>query len=89
MDFGVASIAGAAALTRTGEVVGTLSYMAPEQAEGEHAGPAADVYSLGLVIYESLSGANPVARATPAATARAIGAPCLRLRSAGPTCPWS
>jgi tRNA A-37 threonylcarbamoyl transferase component Bud32 len=73
MDFGVASIAGAGALTRTGEAVGTLTYMAPEQAEGEPAGREADVYSLGLLLYESLSGANPVARATPAATARAIG----------------
>jgi serine/threonine protein kinase len=47
--------------------------MAPEQAEGEAAGPAADVYSLGLTLYECWSGRNPQARPTPAATARAIG----------------
>ncbi|MGI8460729.1 MAG: serine/threonine-protein kinase, partial [Solirubrobacterales bacterium] len=73
MDFGVASLAGSSDVTRTGEVVGTLAYMAPEHAEGERAGPEADGYSLALVIYESWSGANPVVRSTPAATARAIG----------------
>ena len=69
MDFGIASLTGASALTATGEVVGTLAYMAPEQAEGEVAGEAADVYSLALTLYECWAGANPVARATPAHTA--------------------
>jgi eukaryotic-like serine/threonine-protein kinase len=73
MDFGVARVLGGARLTRTGDVAGTIAYMAPEQAEGEVAGPAADVYSLGLTLYECWSGQNPQARATPAATARAIG----------------
>jgi hypothetical protein len=73
-DFGVASVSGAAALTASREVIGTLSYMAPEQAEGLPAGPEADVYSLALVLYECWSGRNPVARPTPAETARAIGA---------------
>ncbi len=59
-DFGVAHVLGSETLTRTGEVVGTLAYMAPEQAEGREAGPAADLYSLAVVVYEALTGANPL-----------------------------
>ena len=73
MDFGIAQLAGAEALTRTGDVVGTIAYMAPEQAEGRRVGPAADVYSLGIVLYEAFAGENPVRRAGAAATARRIG----------------
>jgi hypothetical protein len=58
-DFGVAHVIGGATLTRTGDVVGTLAYMAPEQAEGREAGPEADLYSLALVLYEALTGVNP------------------------------
>jgi hypothetical protein len=60
-DFGVARIIGSESLTRTGDVVGTAAYMAPEQAEGLPAGAPADLYSLALVLYESLTGVNPVA----------------------------
>ncbi len=74
-DFGGASIAEEDALTRTGDVLGTLAYMSPEQCEGREAGPAADLYALALVLYESLAGENPVRGATPAATARRIGSP--------------
>ncbi|HEY5193536.1 MAG TPA: serine/threonine-protein kinase [Solirubrobacteraceae bacterium] len=74
-DFGGASLVGEDALTRTGDVLGTLAYMAPEQSEGYEAGPSADLYSLALVLYEALSGINPVRGRTPAATARRIGAP--------------
>jgi hypothetical protein len=73
MDFGIAAVAGAPSLTATGEVVGTLAYMAPEQAEGEEVGPEADVYSLALTLYEAWAGTNPVAGRTPAQTARRIG----------------
>src|SRR4051794_29049376 len=48
MDFGIARIAGSPTLTANGEVVGTLAYMSPEQAEGEIAGPPSDIYSLAL-----------------------------------------
>jgi eukaryotic-like serine/threonine-protein kinase len=83
MDFGVARLADGPALTAPGDVVGTLAYMSPEQAEGRGAGPEADVYSLALTLYECWSGENPNRRATPAATARAIGGrhrPLRRLR---------
>ena len=80
MDFGIASLAGAPALTATGEVVGTLAYMAPEQAEGEVAGEPADVYSLALTLYECWAGATPSrARRRPRPRARsATGSPPLR-----------
>lgn len=76
-DFGVARIvegAGGDALTRTGDVVGTLAYMAPEQAEGREAGAPADLYAAALVLYEALSGVNPIRGGTAVATARRLGA---------------
>jgi eukaryotic-like serine/threonine-protein kinase len=72
-DFGGARLTGEDALTRTGDVLGTLAYMAPEQSEGREVAEPADLYSLALVLYEGLSGVNPVRGATPAATARRIG----------------
>jgi hypothetical protein len=72
-DFGGASLVEEDALTRTGDVLGTLAYMAPEQSEGLEVGKEADLYALALVLYEALSGVNPVRGATPAATARRIG----------------
>jgi len=87
MDFGVARLAGAAALTAPGDVVGTLAYMSPEQAEGRPAEAAADVYSLALVLYECWAGENPNRRSTPAATARAIGTRARPLRRLRPDLP--
>jgi eukaryotic-like serine/threonine-protein kinase len=87
MDFGVAHLADEAPLTALGDVVGTLAYMSPEQAEGRPAGPEADVYSLALTLYECWSGENPNRRATPAATARAIGGRARRLRRLRPDLP--
>ncbi len=80
-DFGGARLSGEDALTRPGETIGTLAYMAPEQSEGRTVGTPADVYSLALVLYEALTGANPVRGATPAATARRIGCPLPPLRA--------
>jgi hypothetical protein len=80
-DFGIAHLAGDEPLTRTGDVVGTLAYMAPEQAAGERVDERADLYSLALVLYEALAGVNPVRAATPAATARLVGTPVPPLRS--------
>jgi serine/threonine protein kinase len=87
MDFGVAHLADGAALTAPGDVVGTLAYMAPEQAEGRVAGPEADVYSLALMLYECWSGENPHRRSSPAATVRAIGARARPLRRLRPDLP--
>jgi eukaryotic-like serine/threonine-protein kinase len=87
MDFGVARVLDGAGITATGDVVGTLAYMAPEQAEGDAADPPADVYSFALTLYEAWSGENPNARATPAATARAIGAPVRPLVELRPDLP--
>lgn len=73
-DFGVAALQGAETLTAVGDVVGTMAYMAPEQARGQRAGAPADVFSLTLVVYEALTGVNPRRGATPAETAaRAAG----------------
>ncbi|WP_170311012.1 serine/threonine-protein kinase [Modestobacter muralis] len=55
-DFGIAWSAGSVPLTKTGQVVGTASYLSPEQAAGAHATAASDVYSLGMVGYECLTG---------------------------------
>lgn len=58
-DFGVAYAAGSAPLTRTGTLIGTPAYLAPERVAGQAAGPASDLYSLGMVGYECLAGAAP------------------------------
>ena len=58
-DFGIASATDAVPLTRTGQVVGTAPYLSPEQAAGRVAGPASDLYSLGVVAYECLAGERP------------------------------
>ncbi|HEV2980178.1 MAG TPA: serine/threonine-protein kinase [Solirubrobacteraceae bacterium] len=81
-DFGGARVAGDDVLTRTGDVLGTLAYMAPEQCDGGEVGEAADLYSLALIIYEAFAGENPVRGPTQAATARRIGSVLPPLRSA-------
>jgi len=58
-DFGIARAAQATTLTRPGMVLGSANYVAPEQAQGNQAGPAADLYSLGCVLFEAVTGATP------------------------------
>jgi eukaryotic-like serine/threonine-protein kinase len=86
-DFGVAHLAADDRLTRTGDVVGTLAYMAPEQAEGARVTAAADVYALALTLYEAWAGTNPVRGPSPAATARRLGSRLPALRSHRPDLP--
>ena len=71
VDFGVARSDGAEPLTETGFVVGTAEYLSPEQVEGGRATPASDVYALGVVAHQWLSGTSPFQRETPVATALA------------------
>lgn len=71
MDFGLVRAGEGTGLTRSGLVVGTPEYMAPEQALGEAVDGRTDVYSFGVVLYKALSGQVPFARSTPLATAHA------------------
>ncbi|MGO1543707.1 MAG: protein kinase domain-containing protein [Gulosibacter sp.] len=58
-DFGIARIADQVPLTATGQVMGTVQYLSPEQASGQAASASTDIYSLGIVAYESLAGRRP------------------------------
>src|SRR6266478_7376686 len=68
-DFGIAFVVNAERLTDTGMTVGTVQYFPPEQAQGEIVSPAADVYSLGIVMYETLTGHTPFDGDNPVAVA--------------------
>src|SRR5947207_1724379 len=61
VDFGIAQVALSDALTATGQVIGTASYMSPEQVRGQPATPASDLYSLGVVAHRLLTGRRPFA----------------------------
>lgn len=69
-DFGLAKAVGKSGVASAASVVGTVEYMSPEQWRGDRVGPAADVYSLGGVLYEALTGVAPFARASADAEPR-------------------
>ena len=58
-DFGIARAVEATTISHTGDILGSAKYMSPEQAAGEHVGPTSDLYSLGVVLYEMLTGRVP------------------------------
>jgi len=71
-DFGIALVSGSADLTTTGQIIGTPSYMSPEQIRGEALGPASEVFSLGAVLYEMVTGSKPFTGPTDVAVTHAI-----------------
>lgn len=88
LDFGVAAPAGGTGLTGTGKVMGTAKYFSPEQALGQPATTASDLYALGVVLYELVSGSAPFDRETPLATAMAhVQDPPPPLRTTRPDVP--
>jgi serine/threonine-protein kinase len=64
-DFGIARAASSSTMTRTGSILGTAHYISPEQAMGDPVGPQSDLYSLGVVLYEMLTGTLPYEADSP------------------------
>ncbi|MEV0445404.1 serine/threonine-protein kinase [Streptomyces spectabilis] len=71
-DFGIAVESGTPSLTRTGELIGSVRYLAPERLRSAEPGPACDLWSLGVTLYEAVEGRHPFERATAMETAYAI-----------------
>ena len=72
VDFGLAIVRGGEHLTKTGSTLGTIGYMSPEQVNGHEVDPRSDLFSLGIVLYELVTGRNPFRRESEAATLHAI-----------------
>ncbi|MFH1688791.1 MAG: protein kinase [Candidatus Eisenbacteria bacterium] len=72
VDFGLAKLAGQSSLTKSGNAVGTVAYMSPEQTRGEEVDERADIWSLGVLLYEMVSGRRPFSGDGERAVIRAI-----------------
>lgn len=87
MDFGIAR-AGNTTMTQTGSVLGTAQYISPEQAQGRPLGPASDLYSLGVVLYEMTTGRLPFDGDTPVSVAlKQVNEPPISPRQVNPDLP--
>ncbi|MFJ8309130.1 MULTISPECIES: serine/threonine-protein kinase [unclassified Streptomyces] len=71
-DFGIAAIEGDVTITKTGELVGSIDYLAPERVQGAHPGPASDLWSLGATLYAAVQGESPFRRDSPISTMQAV-----------------
>ncbi|WP_258382896.1 serine/threonine-protein kinase, partial [Streptomyces sp. NTH33] len=71
-DFGIAQIEGDTTITRTGEVVGSVDYLAPERVRGHDPGPASDLWALGATLYTAVEGLSPFRRTSPLTTMQAV-----------------
>ncbi|WP_210591519.1 serine/threonine-protein kinase [Streptomyces sp. GESEQ-35] len=71
-DFGIAQIEGDNTITRTGEVVGSVDYLAPERVRGHDPGPSSDLWALGATLYTAVEGRSPFRRTSPLSTMQAV-----------------
>jgi len=87
-DFGIAQIEGDSTITRTGEVVGSVDYLAPERVRGADPGPSSDLWALGATLYTAVEGRSPFRRTSPLSTMQAVvEEEAGELRYAGPLAP--
>ncbi|MFF6993719.1 serine/threonine-protein kinase [Streptomyces sp. NPDC008313] len=71
-DFGIAQVEGDTTITRTGEIVGSVDYLAPERVRGHDPGPASDLWALGATLYTAVEGKSPFRRTSPLTTMQAV-----------------